>query len=145
MYYEDSGERKCQYLGELGIPIPFTILAFVFSVGVAISSFVKGSDKDGREQKGTAFFVTMLAIVDFMLRICWALLSISVYNKEYYATFGCILGLIGFSLFINIFLWRRYWATQYRFQKEDPLFSVYAARYPVTVAVLIFFSYLVTF
>ena len=45
----------------------------------------------------------MLAVVDIMLRICWALLSMSVYNKEYYATFGCILGLIAFSLFINIF------------------------------------------
>ena len=44
LYYENSETRQCTYFGELGLPVPFSIAAFVMTVGVAISSFVKGSD-----------------------------------------------------------------------------------------------------
>ena len=49
LYFENANERKCTYFGELALPVPFSILAFVLTVGVGISSFVKGADKDGRE------------------------------------------------------------------------------------------------
>ena len=107
LYFEDDETRTCNYLGELSLPLPFTIIAFVISVGVGISAWLKGADKEGREQEGTAFFMAMLAIVDIMLRICWAVLAYSVYQKEFYVTFGCFVGVLGVSLFMNLFLWRR--------------------------------------
>lgn len=79
LYTEDTAQRKCIYFGELSIPIPFSIIAFVMSIGVGISAFVKGSDREGREQEGTAFFLTMLALVDMLLRVTWAVLAYSVY------------------------------------------------------------------
>ncbi len=79
LYFENSEERKCNYFGELSLPVPFSIIAFVCTVGVGISAFVKGADKNGKEQEGTAFFMTMLAIVDMELRVCWAMLAFSVF------------------------------------------------------------------
>lgn len=79
LYFENSEKRKCDYFGELSLPVPFSIIAFVCTVGVGISAFVKGADKNGKEQEGTAFFMTMLAIVDMELRVCWAMLAFSVF------------------------------------------------------------------
>jgi len=145
LYYEDSVERKCKYFGELSIPVPFSIIAFVCTVGVGISAFVKGADREGREQEGTAFFLTMLAIVDMLLRICWSTLAYSVYQKEYYITFGCLCGLLGISLFMNVALWRRYFYSKYRYEEEDPYFSAYVSKYPATATIIIFLSYLLSF
>ena len=50
----------------------------------------------------------MLALVDMLLRVCWIILAYSVYEKEFYVTFGLLLGILVLSVFINIFLWRRY-------------------------------------
>ena len=79
LYFENANERKCTYFGELALPVPFSILAFVLTVGVGISSFVKGADRDGREQEGTAFWMTMLALVDMLLRINWGVLAYVVF------------------------------------------------------------------
>lgn len=116
LYFEDDETRSCKYLGELALPLPFTIIAFVITVGVAISAWLKGADKEGREQEGTAFFMTMLAVIDIMLRACWAVLAYSVYQKEFYVTFGCFVGVLGVSLFMNLFLWRRYFYSKYRYE-----------------------------
>ena len=70
------------FVGEIALPVPFTIIALVISVGIGISSFLKGGDKHGREQPGTAFFITMLAIVDIMLRINWIILAYNAYQDE---------------------------------------------------------------
>ena len=80
MYFENAAERKCQYFGELTLPVPFSIVAFVLTVGIGISSCVKGADKHGRKQEGTAFFMTMLALVDLLLRLNWAVLAYVVYQ-----------------------------------------------------------------
>ena len=61
------------------MPVPFSIFAFVLTVGVGISVFVKGADRDGREQEGTAFFMTMLALVDMLLRVNWGILAYVVF------------------------------------------------------------------
>ncbi len=52
---------------------------------------------------------------------------------------------MGVSLFINIFLWRRYFYSKYRYEDFDPLFSAYCAKYSGTAAVCIFLSYLLSF
>ena len=49
LYFEDKTERKCKYFGELSIPVPFSITAFVLTVGIGISAWVKGADREGRE------------------------------------------------------------------------------------------------
>jgi len=145
LYFADSELRKCVYFGELTLPVPFSITAFVLSVGVGISAFVKGADRDGREQEGTAFFMTMLALVDMLLRVNWALLAYVVYQKEFYITFGCLLGLLAMCVFVNIFLWRRYFYAKYKYEENDPLFSEYVKKYPGTSHVFIFLSYLISF
>ena len=145
LYFEDSDARECKYFGELSLPVPFSITAFVLTVGIGISAWVKGADREGREQKGTAFFVTMLALIDMLLRICWTILIWSVYSKEFYTTFGLLLGLMIFSILINIFLWRRYFQTVYRYEETDPLFAAYMMKYPATANIIIFLSYLLTF
>ena len=122
LYFADSEEGTCTYFGEISLPVPFSIVAFVLTVGVGISAWVKGADKDGREQKGTAFFVTMLALIDLMLRVNWAILAYSVFTKEFYTTFGLLVGLLVMSFLINVFLWRRYFYTIYRYEETDPLF-----------------------
>ena len=108
LYFEEKDERICKYFGELSLPVPFTITAFVLSVGVGISTWVKGADREGREQKGTACFVTMLALIDMLLRVNWAILAWSVFTKKFYTTFGLLVGILVFCVLINIFLWRRY-------------------------------------
>ena len=125
--------------------MPFTIVAFVLSVGVGISSFVKGADREGREQKGTAFFVTMLALIDMLLRVNWMVLAWSVFTKEFYVTFGLLVGLLGLSFLMNVLLWRRYFYSIYRYEENDPLFSAYMMKYPATANIMIFLSYLLTF
>ena len=125
--------------------MPFSITAFVLSVGVGISTWVKGADREGREQKGTAFFVTMLALIDLLLRVNWAILAWSVFSKEFYTTFGLLVGLLVLSVLINIFLWRRYFQTIYRYEETDALFAAYMMKYPATANIIIFLSYLITF
>ena len=125
--------------------MPFSIVAIILSFGVGISTFVKGANKEGRELEGTAFFTTMLALIDMLLRINWAVLAYYVWQKSYYITFGCTCGLIAISLFINIYLWRRYFYSKYGYEDKDKLFSAYFNKYLVTANVIIFFSYLLSF
>ena len=145
MWFENEEERRCTYFGELSLPVPFSILAAVLSLGVGISAFLKGADKDGREKEGTAFFTTMLALVDILLRVNWGVLAWLVLQKQYFTAFYCLLGLIGFSLLINFFLWRRYFYSRYKYEDTDPLFSAYATKFSRTASVVTFLSYLVTF
>jgi len=49
------------------------------------------------------------------------------------------------SLFINIFLWRRYFYSKYKYEETDPLFSAYCAKYSGTANSCIFLSYLLSF
>ena len=72
----------------------------------------------------------MLALVDIMLRIDWAILAYMSFRDDNKATFACIIILLGASLLINIFLWRRFFYSKYRFEDQDPLFSEYVKKYP---------------
>jgi hypothetical protein len=38
---------QCKAIAALKIPFPFTIIAFVISVGVGLASFMKGNHKTG--------------------------------------------------------------------------------------------------
>ena len=145
LYFENSEGRTCDYFGELSLPVPFTIVAFVLTVGIGISAFVKGADKEGREQEGTAFFIAMLALVDMLLRVNWGFLCYVVMQKDYMITFGLLLGLISLSVLLNLFVWRRYFYSKYKYEEEDPHFSAYCQKYPMTSKLIIFLSYLLSF
>ena len=87
----------------------------------------------------------MLALIDMLLRVNWIVLAYSVFTKEFYVTFGLLVGILAFSFLINVFLWRRYFYSIYRYEETDPLFSAYMMKYPATANIVIFLSYLLTF
>ena len=87
----------------------------------------------------------MLALIDMLLRVNWAILAWSVFTKDFFTTFGLLVGLLGLSVLINIFLWRRYFQTVYRYEETDALFAAYMMKYPATANIIIFLSYLLTF
>lgn len=69
--FKDEVTQTCQDIASLDVPFPFTITAILLTVGVGVSHCMKGS---GDDQQGTAFFITMLACVDALLRINWCML-----------------------------------------------------------------------
>ena len=87
----------------------------------------------------------MLAVVDIMLRIDWAILAYISYSNEHQATFVCLMALLVICALINFFLWRRFFYSKYRYEDKDPLFSEYVKKYPALSQFIIFISYMVTF
>jgi len=87
----------------------------------------------------------MLAIIDIMLRINWILLAKDSYEIKNYITFACLVILLGACLLINVFIWRRFFYSKYRYEDQDPLFSEYCKKYPVISFGIIFVSYVFTF
>ena len=49
LYFKQDDPRYCLFVGEISLPVPFTIMTLILSIGIGISSFLKGSDKRGRE------------------------------------------------------------------------------------------------
>ena len=141
----NSNTGACDYIGEMQLPIPFSIAAIVITVGIGISHFLKGTDREGREQEGTAFFVTMLALIDILLRINWAILAYNTYREEYKLISLLLMGLLAICILVNILLWRRFFYAKYRFEDLDDNFSIYVKKYPSTASFIIFLSYMVSF
>lgn len=106
---------------------------------------MKGSDRDGRAQEGTAFFITMLAIVDIMLRLNWLALSYLTYTAGYRYTFFGFVAILIVSFLINNLLWRRKFYVDHYFEGRDRLFSAYCKKYAATAGFLTLISYLITF
>lgn len=137
--------KSCGSAGKLQIPIPFTIIAIVISIGIAISTFLKGSDRQGRVQQGTAFFITVLALIDVLLRINWIVLIVYLYLAKHLVTAGLYLILIFASLIINFCLWRRMFYAKYKYEEKDRLFSMYFQNYPNTAKFVLNVSYIFSF
>ena len=87
----------------------------------------------------------MLAFVDLLLRLNWAVLAYVVYQKDFYITFGVLLGLLVMSSFMNIALFRRFFYSKYKYEYEDPLFSEYCAKNPATSHIIILLGYIFSF
>ena len=132
-------------VGQLSFPVPFSILALLISIGIGISHFMKGADRDGRAQEGTAFFITMLAIIDIMLRLNWLALSYLTYEGGYKYTFFGLVTILVISFLINNLLWRRKFYVDHHFEGRDRLFSIYCKKYAATAGFLSILSYLITF
>lgn len=115
------------------------------SIGIGISAFVKGSDRQGRPQQGTAFFQTTLALVDILLRANWITLIAFLYSGKYYVTSGCYLLVMLISIVINFKIWRRMFYTKYKYEDTDKYFSMYYHNYPSTAKFILNCSYFFTF
>lgn len=101
---------------------------------------MKGSTNEG----GTAFFATMIAFTDILLKIDWIILAILSGVKGYYGTMGMLIYCLCATIFINVGIWRRFFMTKYKFD-QDRLFRSYMLRYPSTSKCLLWISYLVSF
>lgn len=86
---------------------------------------MKGADKQGRMQQGTAFFVTTLAIVDILLRANWITLIIYLYIGKQKITAGLYLLLLGVSVILNLKMWRRMFHSKYKYEEKDKMYSMY--------------------
>jgi hypothetical protein len=86
---------------------------------------LKGADKQGRMQQGTAFFVTTLAIVDILLRVNWITLIIYLYIGKQKITAGLYLLLLGVSVILNLKMWRRMFHSKYKYEEKDKMYSMY--------------------
>jgi hypothetical protein len=107
---------QCKAIASLKIPFPFTIIAFVFSIGVGLASFMKGNHKTGQ---GTAFFITCLALVDILLRANWFVLGVLALQQGYlYTFFGCAI-ILTVSLILNLGVWRRFFKFKYNIDEND--------------------------
>jgi len=137
--------KACGSAGKLQLPIPFTIIALVISFGIAISTCLKGSDRQGRVQQGTAFFITVLALVDILLRINWIVLIIYLYLAKHLVTAGLYLVLIFASLIINFCLWRRMFYSKYKYEERDRQYGIYFHNYPNTAKFVQNLSYIISF
>jgi len=98
--------------------MPFTIITAVLSIGVGLSHFMKGSTNEG----GTAFFATMIALTDMLLKIDWIIMAIFSGISGFYGTMGVLLYCLVATVFINIGIWRRFFIIKYKFE-EDRLFK----------------------
>ena len=143
--WKDRSSRKCMSVGQLDLPVPFSLAALLVSVGIGISHFMKGADHQGRPQEGTAFFITMLAIIDIMLRLNWLSLAYLTYTSDYFYTFIGLVAILVVSALVNILLWRRKFYVDHFFEGRDKLFSEYCKKYAATAGFLTILSYLVTF
>ena len=132
-------------VGELQLPIPFSLAALLISVGIGISHFMKGADKEGRPQEGTAFFITTLALVDILLRLNWCFLAYLTYSADYMYTFIGLVVILAIAGLVNILLWRRKFYVDHYFEGRDRLFSEYCKKYAATAGFITILSYLVTF
>ena len=143
--WKDRSSWKCMSVGQLDLPVPFSLAALLVSVGIGISHFMKGADKQGREQEGTAFFISMLAIIDIMLRLNWLALAYLTYTSGYMYTFAGLVVVLGISALVNILIWRRKFYVDHFFEGRDRLFAEYCKKYAATAGFLTILSYLVTF
>jgi hypothetical protein len=99
----------CKYEGEIKFPVPFSIIAVLISLGLLVARFMKN---------GTRFFITMLALVDWLLKINWIILDIFLFKEKHYISGGVILYCILATFLINILIWRKLY---YKYQiDKDP-------------------------
>lgn len=132
------------------MPIPFTIAATVVTLGAILSSFMKGVDAEGNEKPGTSYFILILACVDLFIRIDWVLMMFENFKKDYFVSFFGLGACCVVSTILNLVIWRKYFHTRYRYDREDDLmgdklFTKWMKSYPRVSAVLLFVSYVFTF
>ena len=106
---------------------------------------MKGSDKQGRQQPGTAFFIAMLAIIDVMLRFNWVAVSYMAYSNGYTYLFIGLAVVMIISMLVNILIWRRKFYVDHFFEGRDRLFSEYCKKYQAMAGFITILSYFITF
>ena len=97
-YLENIKEMTCEYKGELGLPVPFSIVAALVSIGLLIARFMKNS---------TRLFISILAILSLLLVINWVILGVYLFIAAFYVSAAIIIYCLFASLLINLLAWRR--------------------------------------
>lgn len=120
----------CDFNGEMVLPLPFTILTFVVSVGLVIARFMRNK---------TNFLVSIMAVTDIILKINWFFLMIFLGIYQAWVAFGLIFYCFMSTFLINFFIWRKLYY-KYDFDK-DPEFAKYMVKYPKTSKILIYLSF----
>jgi hypothetical protein len=115
-------------------PLPFSILALVVSLGLLLARFMKNS---------TRYFISVLALVDILVKINWIFLFAFLVHDRHRVSAGIIGYCLAGSFVINFGLWR------YLFKvfglSRDPSFAQYAQKYPRAYHVILYLSFLVSF
>lgn len=104
----------------MNFPFPFTILAALIGLGLIIAELMKNQ---------TEFTISLLAFVDFVLKLNWIfLLAYLLIGGQYYISSLVIACSLFVNLLTNLVIWRysflhnRFW--------EDPKFKNYVKKFP---------------
>lgn len=117
------------------LPLPFTILVALISLGLLIARFIM--------KNGTRYFISVLALVDVILKCNWIILCVLL-AKEDNITSAIIIGYCLFATIItNLIIWRSLYY-KYGFDK-DSLFLVYLKKFPKISKFLLFVSFTLAF
>ena len=115
-HYKDHDLMECIQIATMDIPFPFTILAVMCSVFMLISHYMKNGSSD---TKGTAYFVTCLALVSMLLRLNWFVLGCLSLTKKYFWSAGGCAAILVVSMFLNLVIWRRMFKVKYNMDEND--------------------------
>lgn len=79
------------------LPLPFSILTALISIGLAIARFMKN---------GTKYFISVLAVIDIVLKVNWIMLLILLIQDGHYISGGIIGYCLFATLILNLLIWR---------------------------------------
>ena len=88
----------CDFAGEMLLPLPFSILAGLVSLGLLIARFMKN---------GTKYFVSVLALIDILLKVNWIFLLGFLVEGSYLISVGILTYCLVATFLVNMFIWRR--------------------------------------
>ena len=89
---------ECDYNGEMILPLPFSILSGVVTLGLLIARFMKNR---------TNFFVSVIAVNDTLLKANWFFLLIFLGIYKSWVALGLILYCFIVTFVINFLIWRK--------------------------------------
>ena len=115
-------------------PFPFSILGSILVIGLIVARKMKNQTK---------FAVTLLALIDILLKLNWIWLVIYLYLGSYNIS-AFIISYCLFSNFVNNFI---LWRLAYNNNRVayDRGFRSHKAKYPYITGFFLYMSYLVSF
>ncbi len=125
---------KCDKIGEMSFPVPFTILAALVTFLLIIANFMRNR---------TRLFITLMTLIDGVLKLNWFVLFIALGASHEWASFGIIIYCLIANFVVNNVVWR---LTFRKYDIDaDPEVVKYAKKYPVTYHVLLYISFTFSF
>ena len=88
---------KCDFNGEMSFPLPFSILGILISLGLFLARFLRN---------GNRYFITLLAMMDMLLKINWIVLCVLLWVNAHYVSAAIISYCLFATVILNLFIWR---------------------------------------